>query len=245
MIKGFLNVFFSSTCKKKPFKSWSKPFFWRPISFGFWMYFWVGSFVSSEVMGLGLIKLKPFRGHRRRTSFWISPRAQGRPWWRALDSSWGSVSDQGVSTAAIVVKPVGQWSCVELCGACDFSILPGIGWHLPKQLLCHRGPPRCMLLDLFKAPGYVSVFVVNSRALVSQQAEYLKTHSLKRLVVGDLGPPHPDVTWLQWNRPLLQKLQDFSNILSLSILVISCYPCSSLLFLLYSWCIPVIPFVSC
>ena len=52
-----------------------------------------------------------------------------------------------------------------------------------------------MLLDLFKAPGYVSVFVVNSRALVSQQAEYLQTHSLNALRVGDLGPPHPDVTW--------------------------------------------------
>jgi hypothetical protein len=52
-----------------------------------------------------------------------------------------------------------------------------------------------MLLDFFKAPGYVSCFVVNSRALVSQQAEYLKTHSLKDLLVGDLGPPHPDVTW--------------------------------------------------
>eukprot|EP00438_Fugacium_kawagutii_P016558 Skav213233 [mRNA] locus=scaffold1151:68510:71331:+ [translate_table: standard] len=55
----------------------------------------------------------------------------------------------------------------------------------------------CMLLDLFQAPGYVSVFVVNSRALVSQQAEYLRTHSLKQLVVGDLGPPHPDVTSAQ------------------------------------------------
>ena len=52
-----------------------------------------------------------------------------------------------------------------------------------------------MLLDWLKAPGTVSVFVVNSRALVSQQAEYLKTHSLNDLRVGDLGPPHPDVTW--------------------------------------------------
>ena len=53
-----------------------------------------------------------------------------------------------------------------------------------------------MLLDLFKSPGYVSVFVVNSRALVSQQAEYLKKHSKhSNLVVGDLGPPHPDVIW--------------------------------------------------
>ncbi|CAK9097815.1 Endoribonuclease Dicer homolog 2 (Dicer-like protein 2) (AtDCL2) [Durusdinium trenchii] len=51
----------------------------------------------------------------------------------------------------------------------------------------------CMLLDWFKAPGYVSVFVVNSRALVTQQAEYLKKHSLNQLAVGDLGPPHPDV----------------------------------------------------
>ena len=55
---------------------------------------------------------------------------------------------------------------------------------------------RCMLLDWFKAPGYVSVFVVNSRALVTQQAEYLKKHSLNQLAVGDLGPPHPDVRWL-------------------------------------------------
>lgn len=53
-----------------------------------------------------------------------------------------------------------------------------------------------MLLDLFKTPGYVSVFVVNSRALVSQQADYLKKHSKhSNLVVGDLGPPNPDVIW--------------------------------------------------
>ena len=56
-----------------------------------------------------------------------------------------------------------------------------------------------MLLDWLKAPGTVSVFVVNSRALVSQQAEYLKTHSLNDLRVGDLGPPHPDVTWQTWH----------------------------------------------
>ena len=39
----------------------------------------------------------------------------------------------------------------------------------------------CMLLDFFK--GYLSLFVVNSRALVPQQAEYLRKHSLKGLQV--------------------------------------------------------------
>ena len=39
---------------------------------------------------------------------------------------------------------------------------------------------RCMLLD---ALGVPSVFVVNSRALVAQQTEYLRRHSLQNFSV--------------------------------------------------------------
>ena len=59
-----------------------------------------------------------------------------------------------------------------------------------------------MLLDSLAKEGSVSLFVVNSRALVPQQAEYLKGHSRGGLVVAvDLTHVRaPDVSWPQNSR---------------------------------------------
>ena len=57
----------------------------------------------------------------------------------------------------------------------------------------------CMLLEHCKVEGAVSLFAVNSRALLKQQMEYLQRHC-KTCSVGEPGPPHPDAS--QPLRPL-------------------------------------------